>query len=85
MRFEIFTREDGKVGYRLEGNNGEVVMTAEGFHSEGNARRAIKRVKDSVVCAPIVLIKADKAAKAAKQEAHSAAVLHAQEDAPDGR
>ena len=61
MKFEIFPREDGKVGYRLEGNNGEVVMQAEGFHSEGNARRAIKRVKDSVVCAPIVVIKAKKA------------------------
>lgn len=60
MRFEIYTREDGKVGYRLEGANGEVVMTAEGFHSEGNARRAIKRVKDSVVCAPIVVIKPKK-------------------------
>ena len=60
MRFEIYTREDGKAGYRLEGNNGEVVMTAEGFHSEGNARRAIKRVKEGVKDAPIVVIKAKK-------------------------
>jgi len=60
MKFEIYPRADGKVGYRLKGNNGEVVMTAEGFHSEGNARRAIKSVKDTVVCAPIVVIKPSK-------------------------
>lgn len=35
MRFEIYTRADGKHGYRLKGSNGEVMAQAEGFHSQG--------------------------------------------------
>lgn len=56
MKFEIYDHEDGKVGYRLVGANGETMNHAEGFHSDGNARRAIKRVKEGVKDAPIVRI-----------------------------
>ncbi len=57
MKFEIFDREDGRPGYRLMGLNGETVMTAEGFHGDGNCRRAIKRIKAAVKDAPIIRIK----------------------------
>lgn len=57
MKFEIYTRKDGRVGYRLKGGNGEIMLHAEGFHSEGNARRAIKRVKQGVKDAEVVVVK----------------------------
>lgn len=60
MRFEIYDREDGKVGFRLEGANGEKVLQSEGYAGDGNARRAIKTVKDAVKAAPIVRLKKEK-------------------------
>lgn len=57
QKFEIYTRADGKVGYRFAGGNGETMFSAEGFATEGSARRAIKTVKDSVRNAPIVVVK----------------------------
>lgn len=57
MKFEIYTRKDKRVGVRLKGNNGEIVMQGEGYHNEGNARRAIKAMRKAVVDAPIVVIK----------------------------
>jgi len=60
MKWEIFTRKDKRVGIRLKGNNGEIVLAAEGYHSEGNARRAIKEVRRQVEAAPIVVIKPEK-------------------------
>lgn len=56
MRFEIYPRPDGRTGFRLEGNNGETVLQSEGYHGEGNARRAIKAVKAAVKDAPIVMV-----------------------------
>lgn len=56
-KFEIYDREDGDVGYRFKGGNGETMFSAEGFKSEGNARRAIKDVKASVKDAPVVRVK----------------------------
>lgn len=57
MKFEIYTRADGKCGYRLKGGNGEVMLQAEGFANAGNARRAIKTVKKGVVDAEVVVVK----------------------------
>lgn len=57
MKWEIFTRKDKKTGVRLKGLNGEIVLAGEGYNSEGNARRAIKRVRAEVATAPIVVIK----------------------------
>ena len=57
MKWEIFTRKDKRVGIRLKGNNGEIVLAGEGYHNEGNARRAIKRVRQEMAAAPIVVIK----------------------------
>lgn len=54
MKFEIYTRNDNRVGIRLKGNNGEIVLAGEGYHSEGNARRAIKRIKEAVKEADVV-------------------------------
>ena len=61
MKFEIYPHADGKVGYRLKGANGEIMFHAEGFHNEGNARRAIKTVKAGVKDAEVVVIKKEKA------------------------
>lgn len=55
-KFEIYDREDGDIGYRYVGGNGEKMFSAEGFKSDGNARRAIKTVKQSVKDAPIVRV-----------------------------
>lgn len=60
MKWEIFTRKDKRVGIRLKGNNGEIVLAGEGYHNEGNARRAIKEVRRQVEAAPIVVIKSEK-------------------------
>lgn len=57
MKWEIYIRKDGKHGIRLVGNNGEKVLQSEGYHSEGNARRAIKEVRRQVDAAPIVVSK----------------------------
>lgn len=56
-KFEIYPRADGDHGYRYKGGNGEIMFAAEGFVTPGNARRAIKRVKDTVRDAPIVVVK----------------------------
>lgn len=60
MQFEIYDREDGKVGVRFEGANGEIMFGTQGYASEGNARRAIKRLKQGVKDAPVVRIKKEK-------------------------
>lgn len=62
MRFEIFPWKDNKVGVRLVGKNGEVVMHSEGYHNAGNARRAIKRMKAEVADAKVVELKPKKEA-----------------------
>ena len=56
MKFEIYPRKDGRTGIRLKGNNGEIVLAGEGYHSEGNARRAIKRIKEAVKCAEVFVV-----------------------------
>lgn len=56
MKFEIYTRKDNRIGIRLKGNNGEIVLAGEGYHSEGNARRAIKRIKEAVKCAEVFVV-----------------------------
>lgn len=62
MKFEIYTRKDKRVGIRLKGNNGEIVLQGEGYHSEGNARRAIKAIRKAVADAPVVVIKGQEVA-----------------------
>lgn len=57
MKFQIYPWKDGKFGYRLVGANGEKMFHAEGFHNEGNARRAIKTIKGGVKDAPIEVLK----------------------------
>ena len=57
MKFEIYTRKDNRIGIRLKGNNGEIVLAGEGYHSEGNARRAAKAVRDSIAKADIIITK----------------------------
>lgn len=56
MKFEIYTRADKRIGIRLKGNNGEIVLAGEGYHNEGNARRAIKRIKEAVKEADVVVL-----------------------------
>ena len=43
MKFVIYTDAEGKTRWKLVAKNGKIVAdSGEGYHSEGNARRAIK-------------------------------------------
>lgn len=61
MKFEIYPRKDGTHGLRLVGNNGEIVMSSEGYNSKGNAHRSAKRIKEAVADAEIVVLKEEPA------------------------
>lgn len=57
-RFEIYSDKAGKPRFRFRHANGQIMFNSgEAFHSEGNARRAIKSIKAAVKAAPIVVIK----------------------------
>lgn len=46
MKFIIYKDKQGKARWRLTAKNGKTVAdSGEGYHSEGNARRAIKEFR----------------------------------------
>ncbi len=58
MKFIIYTDKSGDVRWKLEAKNGRIVAdSGEGYHSEGNARRAIKATRAMISNAEIEVIK----------------------------
>ena len=45
QRFEVFTGEDGKHYFRLRANNGEIVLSSQGYTSKESALNGIKSVE----------------------------------------
>lgn len=46
--------ERGEVRFRVKGDNGEIVVTSEGYATEGNARRGLSTLKRILDKAPII-------------------------------
>lgn len=58
MKFVIYTDKAGQARWRLVAKNGRTVAdSGEGYHSEGNARRALKAFRHCVGAAPVVVEK----------------------------
>ena len=59
-RFEIYPDRAGKTRFRFRHANGKIMFdSGESFHSDGNARRAVKSIRKAVADAEIVVIKGD--------------------------
>lgn len=60
MKFVIYTDAEGKTRWKLVAKNGKIVAdSAERYHSEGNARRAIKSWRELARSAPVTVQKAE--------------------------
>jgi len=64
MRFEYFEDKAGSWRWRLVAKNGRVVADGgEGYHSQGNARRAVKAFRTQVGDARHVILLKEKVAE----------------------
>jgi uncharacterized protein YegP (UPF0339 family) len=45
---------DDRIRFRVKGDNGEIVVTSEGYETEGNARRGLSTLKRILSKAPIL-------------------------------
>lgn len=58
MKFELYQDKAGQWRWRLVAKNGKITAdSGESFHSQGNARRAAKAVRDSIAKADIIITK----------------------------
>lgn len=56
MKFVIYTDKAGEARWKLVAKNGKTIAdSGEGYHNEGNARRAIKAWRRGVGDAPITV------------------------------
>lgn len=63
MKFELYEDKTGQWRWRLVAKNGKTVAdSGEGYHSQGNARRALKAFRHVVTPAPVVVIKSQEQA-----------------------
>lgn len=57
MKFELYEDKAGQWRWRLVAKNGRTVADGgEGYHSQGNARRAVKAFRHCVTSATIVVV-----------------------------
>lgn len=57
MKFELYEDKAGQWRWRLVAKNGRTVADGgEGYHSQGNARRAVKAFRHCVTSATIVVL-----------------------------
>ena len=57
MKFELYEDKTGQWRWRLVAKNGRTVADGgEGYHSQGNARRAVKAFRHCVTSATIVVV-----------------------------
>lgn len=57
MKFELYEDKAGQWRWRLVAKNGRTVADGgEGYHSQGNARRAVKAFRHCVGSATIVVV-----------------------------
>lgn len=60
MKFEIYEDKAGQWRWRLVAKNGRTVAdSGEGYHSQGNVRRALKAWRHQATSATVVVIKSE--------------------------
>lgn len=59
MKFELYEDKAGEWRWRLVAKNGKTIAdSGEGYHGQGNARRALKTVRKAIADADIIVVKA---------------------------